>query len=69
LIKIEEAKKDLSNIINEIYIFIKFSAIKKPTSLRHRSKFKDGAPKGIRTPALSVRSRTLYPAELLAHAS
>ena len=26
-----------------------------------------GVPEGIRTPALSVRSRTLYPAELLAH--
>ena len=32
-----------------------------------RPKQKSGAPKGIRTPALSVRSRTLYPAELLAH--
>ena len=28
-----------------------------------------GAPRGIRTPDLLVRSQTLYPAELLAHFS
>lgn len=27
----------------------------------------DGAPGGIRTPGLPVRSRTLYPAKLQAH--
>ena len=29
--------------------------------------FRLGAPKGIRTPDLSLRRRTLYPTELLAH--
>ena len=30
------------------------------------NKFKNGAPEGIRTPDLLVRSQTLYPAELRA---
>ena len=42
-----------------------WSQTKCSTKLSHFPKY--GAPEGIRTPDLLVRSQTLYPAELRAH--
>ena len=44
-----------------------WSQTKCSTKLSHIPK-KNGAPEGIRTPDLLVRSQTLYPAELRAQA-
>ena len=54
------------NIIFVVHIkFIFFFFYKKESLMEIKLSF--GAPKGIRTPDLSLWRRTLYPAELLAH--